>query len=984
MFRSVLPLFSVFLTISVTAFCQTSPEELLYDGQRAFDRYEYQKSDSLLSLCEALYEKTHPKIALKAGIFRARTLAFSGRFDESKLLFSSLGQQIERYPELETTYLAIRGSTFYFKGPMEQAKADLEAVIDKLRDPVDAEAYVAANAHLAYASLLDDLGAYQQASDLYENGLKIIRRDTVKNLRNLQSTLNNYGITLRKMGRYDEAIACFLQASEVMKILAPDNLEQIGTGYLNLASIHLSQQEIEPAIDMLENALGYYLEAFGPVHEYTSYIYNNIGICYFDLGRYQKALQYMQKSLQIKGQILPKDHPDLALALNNMATVYNILEDYDKARNLAEKSLVIRESLFPEGSPQFVVNYQTLASSAFGMKMFSMSAFYLEKAIQLLETNYSYLEKQQIQVFAQYVSVLIELGEWEKADRFLQRARAMNSLDSSQFEFRESRAALKLAFSEALLPYRNYQETKSEPRLLDASQLFKNNLDVVSSISRSANYTSSLLTNSQAFHEYASTATYVHLKCWNKTKDPKYFERALEASELAKSFVLHRQIQDRAAKGFSGVTDSELAKEKNLAAEIANLEADLAYYEEQGSAKKQETLETRTRLIEARTEHAELLRAWEQDYPKYYQLKYAMKSVVLNEVQQSLPPGAMLLHYNVSDSVGTLMWIGKDDFGANHFDADSLEDSINELLPTLINSGETFNENAARRLYSWLIPRQRVSEGVNQLVVIPEGPLTKLPFEVLITKESKYLVEELPLRYRLGLNEIRKTEQHSSEYLGFAPVVFDGLSDLSPMASRGTEMVSLPNTLREVREARNMLANTVNSWLAWLFGQRFEIFTYTEASKDVFLRETKGFTGIVHLATHSYLDPEEPDYSKIFFSRDSVAEEKSILYQSELFATDIPAGLVILSSCKSGGGAYVKGEGVLGLTNAFFYAGVHDLMVTLWNIRDDSSAELMTRFFKFYANGQTPEEAIANAKRSLLNSEQYSHPSHWSSFVLFD
>ena len=140
----------------------------------------------------------------------------------------------------------------------------------------------------------------------------------------------------------------------------------------------------------------------------------------------------------------------------------------------------------------------------------------------------------------------------------------------------------------------------------------------------------------------------------------------------------------------------------------------------------------------------------------------------------------------------------------------------------------------------------------------------------------------------------------------------------------------------------------------------------------------------IHFATHGFLDELHPGRSGILLSRAPDSKEDGILQTSEIMRLKLNADIVTLSACSTGLGKFVNGEGVLGLTRAFFYAGARNVAVSLWNVNDSATAALMKSFYLNLRRGLPKREALREAKLSLLRSSQPSwrHPYFWAAFVL--
>jgi CHAT domain-containing protein len=141
----------------------------------------------------------------------------------------------------------------------------------------------------------------------------------------------------------------------------------------------------------------------------------------------------------------------------------------------------------------------------------------------------------------------------------------------------------------------------------------------------------------------------------------------------------------------------------------------------------------------------------------------------------------------------------------------------------------------------------------------------------------------------------------------------------------------------------------------------------------------------VHFATHGYIDSERPDLSAIVLSLvdENGKPEDGFLRAREIYNLDLPAELVVLSACETGLGKEIKGEGLVGLTRGFMYAGARRVVVSLWNVNDKATAELMARFYRgMLRDKKTPAAALRSAQIEMSRQRQWQSPYYWSAFVL--
>ena len=150
---------------------------------------------------------------------------------------------------------------------------------------------------------------------------------------------------------------------------------------------------------------------------------------------------------------------------------------------------------------------------------------------------------------------------------------------------------------------------------------------------------------------------------------------------------------------------------------------------------------------------------------------------------------------------------------------------------------------------------------------------------------------------------------------------------------------------------------------------------YSDATENAFKSSIKNFN-IVHIASHSFINEDQPQISGIVFAQptDSTNTEDGILYAGETYNLDLNADLVVLSSCESGLGKLIRGEGMMALTRGFLYSGVANIIFSLWKIPDKPTSELMIEFYKQMLSGKSYSESLRQAKLNLIKNEITARP----------
>jgi CHAT domain-containing protein len=285
-----------------------------------------------------------------------------------------------------------------------------------------------------------------------------------------------------------------------------------------------------------------------------------------------------------------------------------------------------------------------------------------------------------------------------------------------------------------------------------------------------------------------------------------------------------------------------------------------------------------------------------------------------------------------------------------------------------------------------------------RLLICPDGPLHYLPFAALRPSPDAYLVEARPVSYVLSATvygELTRSQERPRADLpvlvAFGDPVYPPPADqessaetVLPSATRGPSFSPLPSTRTEVESIRA------------LYDHGVQVFLGPDAREE----EAKKLTGarIVHFACHGFLDHRFPLNSGLALTipSASVAGADNGLFQAwEIFESSrLQADLVTLSACQSGLGKEMGGEGLIGLTRAFQYAGARAVLSTLWSVADESTAVFMRQLYSYLSQGHAKAEALRLAQLDFIRSRRtahqesmgldidVSHPFYWACFVL--
>ncbi|MGH9429243.1 MAG: CHAT domain-containing protein, partial [Terriglobia bacterium] len=290
----------------------------------------------------------------------------------------------------------------------------------------------------------------------------------------------------------------------------------------------------------------------------------------------------------------------------------------------------------------------------------------------------------------------------------------------------------------------------------------------------------------------------------------------------------------------------------------------------------------------------------------------------------------------------------------------------------------------SRELYDLLIkPAESQLLGISTIGIVPDGVLWELPFQALQTRENHYLIEDSSIFFSPSLSVLKELDGRRGagdgqiSLLAFAnPLV--GANSLAGLqeARNGERLVSLPDAEIEVRS------------LTQFFGaNRSDIFIGVNADEKTFKSQAPTHN-VIHCATHGILDNNHPLYSYLLFSKaDSDGGDDGLLEAREIMNLGLNADLVVLSACETARGRVGAGEGMIGMSWAFFAAGCRATVVSQWKVNSASTAEWMTGFYQ--ALRQTNDgknivkaDALRLAMLRTMKDRRYGHPFYWAGFIL--
>lgn len=391
-----------------------------------------------------------------------------------------------------------------------------------------------------------------------------------------------------------------------------------------------------------------------------------------------------------------------------------------------------------------------------------------------------------------------------------------------------------------------------------------------------------------------------------------------------------------------------------------------------------------------------LNRIFEEQYPSYYNLKYRNEVTPLGDVEKIIGRRSNLLSYVVTGDRLYIFVVNSRrrevivrDIDSTFFDSLQRFRAMLSERPKTTTSRTPFNDymDLAYSLYRILIePAEPYLHG-DKVVISPDNILSYIPFETLITEEFRspelyYRLAPFALKkYRfsyiysvtLSSESARVTRKFRNKLLAFAPS-YDGMSlDDTLMAvwpGLKGEIKDLPNAILEAEDAVSQCGG-----MAYLGD---------DAMESTFKREARNYD-IIHLAMHTLVDDGRPAFSKMLFRSGDKGGDDGMLNTYEVYSLPLKAMMVVLTSCNTGAGMLVNGEGILSLARGFLYAGSRSAVMSMWEVEDSSAPEVIQSFYKNLRSGQTKSSALRSARLKFLRTadQARSHPYFWSALVIY-
>ena len=848
------------------------------------------------------------------------------------------------------------------------------------------EAIVLNNIGLVYS----EFGEKQKAREYYSQSLPLSRAAGSRAQEAI--TLNNMGLVYSELGEKLKALEYYSQSLPLSRATGDRSgeavtLNNIGLVYSDLGEKQKAREYYSQSLPLSRAVGSRSLEAA---------TLTSIGSVYNDLGEKQKALEYYSQSLPLSRAVGNRSLE--AATLNNIGNVYSTLGEQQKALEYYSQSLPLRQAVGDRGGEAATLNNIGLVYSQLGEKQKALE--YYSQSLPLSRATGD--RSLEATTFNNIGLVYSDLGEKQKALEYYSQ-----SLPLSQTAGNRSLEAVTL-YNMGYVKRDRGNLTEALTDIEASIKIFESLRTKIASPQLRPSYFATV----QNYYQF-----YIDLLMQLHKTQPKsgYDTKAFEASERSRARSLLELLSEANTNIREGISPDLLQQEKSLqqqldAIEKRRIEAVSSPNPQQ--AKIEEIDKQRLALLQ---QYQQIQAQIRTASPRYAALTQP-QPLTLPEIQKKiLDENTILLQYSLGKDRSYLWVVTSTKLTSyelpKQIDIDTAARNLRTALtsPIQINIPQKVAE-ASANLSQLILQPAAAQLGNKRLLIVPDGVLHYTPFQGLTLAKTAGQNTNLPL---IAEHEIITLPSASTlailrqNYADRKPPSQTLAILADPIFSPDDERIKgkITQATTEKLEANNLGLNrslrtsnrewppkrlpftrqeaqTILSLLpAASSSQKFDFDASRASATDGSLANYQ----IVHFATHGIANTQNPELSGIVMSMvdDKGNVVNGFLRLTDIFNLKLAANLVVLSACQSGMGQNVKGEGMVGLTRGFMYAGAQRVAVSLWSVDDEGTAVLMQKFYqKMLQQKLAPASALRAAQMEMMQQEQWKSPYYWAAFTL--
>lgn len=830
-------------------------------------------------------------------------------------------------------------------------------------------------------------------------------------------TMTIVGLTYIRRGELDEALGVFRDALALHQRLG--NVGQEAVVYNNLGMIHGRRGEPERAVEVFQTA--YQVAERMGLDRGLAMTLNNLAIASKDLGDFRLSRSYYEKAL---GMVRGAKNPNLeAVLFTNLGNLHRKMGDYTEALAAYEAGLVLARAAGTRESEARVLN--TIGSLLYQLGDYQKALEHHEQSLAMRRTI--------VDVTAEAASLngaglaLHRLGESDRAITQLTEALAIRRRTSDRLGEAQTLRDL------ALVERDRAHLTAARGHLEAALEL----TDMLRGQIMSPDLRASFIA---AEHDRYELYVDVLMQLYAQQPEGRLDITALEASERGRARVLRESLIEARTDIRAGIAPALLERERALQREIESASARLSRLLTRTSDPTD--VETaRQALSGVMTQYGQLQAQIRRESPSYAALTQPPPLAVADLQRDLVDRDTILLEYSLGEKRSWLWAVTTTDVTSFELpprrEIEDVGRRVYELLTARQpRSGESVTARNARvaradadlrretlALSGMILAPVATHFGAawrgRRLLIVASEMLQFLPFSALSEPagDSQPLVIGHEVAYLPSASVLSTIRTHAARQAPAArqlAVVADPVFDAEdsriaggarPEAERARSLTrgtsDAPGVSVEARALRSVegagqspmprltrlpFTRQEARAIAALVpaGQRLEATDFRASRATVLAPELADYR-FVHLATHGFFNSEQPELSGLVFSLldRSGKPQDGFLRLSDIYNMRLSADVVVLSACQTALGKDIRGEGLVGLTRGFLYAGARRVVASLWQVDDLATAELMRRFYRgMILDGLRPAEALHRAQQQLARDPRWSSPFFWSAFVL--
>ena len=857
---------------------------------------------------------------------------------------------------------------------------------------------------------------FEQAFNNYSSYLRN-NKDSIK-----QNVILAYSFYYFKIGDHKKVISLIETHLTNLKSKGLDRNENyvhlIINDYINIGANELILGNIPNAI---ENYTEVYkiLQLYFPKNFRRNLQLNiNLGSLYTKINNFNQASIYYQKALIAKDSLVRKmvfkNNNKLALEeINqNYILLYRSIADFHLKQFKYDSAIFALNTALTylnQDNPIWQSIMKKLGDVYIEASMFDKAQVHLQKALVAAQKKYTrHFELARINL--SFARLSDKKKEYAKALIYTQQALIALSEKFDNPDIATTPSVLEVFSKRDLLEVLDLKVAlllkmaATQPNYLDIAYTTSQNAEGLIDIIR-ADCTSDFDKQYLADLCYPIYEKSVRIayQLYARDRTDNYMVSVYNSIEKNKASVLLEALKNTQAETEINQTDRNRLYQ--LRSEISKLEDKI--YREKNEKRKtldnSDVMALQSRLTEAKREFEAFTKKLESQTPDYYRLKFGKLTRDMVDIQKELPLDAILLDYFITpDAIYSIALTHNSKPMLFKTDKGSAFDSTLLNLRRFISEQRSMDASLFAKqsyaLYDALLHTPLSTKGIgipalattpkpNRLIIIPDGLLNYIPFDILLTANSPttpsfaqmpYVLRDFTVSYAYSaaayVEQKRfKTGRAKKLFAGFAPIYkTDSTQNQDPLAfrTRSNPLRNLPGAQREVDSA------------AVLF--KGDAFRAADATEKAFRDHAHEYR-VLHLGMHSLLNDKFSLLSHLVFtnnSQDSTLDNELTI--NELYGLRLQADLAVLSACNTGVGDINRGEGVISVSRAFAYAGVPATIMSLWEVEDFSTSKIIAALYKNLKAGQYKDEALRAAKLHYLDNaktETEAHPYFWAGLI---